>query len=908
MPFPWTLATGILTTALAFGRGVRGEIRERRRLREQFANEDLIGDGEDDVSASRRQYVVGKVATRGVVMPAIDSGVRERSRVVGGRQAIRWREVHSLTLLSAGPLAKVDEVWIDDIIAPITPDTGQTDPVRVWGTNGWTLAKRVRAYRYWDLFGAGNLRARFETLRARMDALVPGWRGTVEGDPLVIPSDLNVVTLALFDDLLAEYNALVLSASFIDWKDRRTVRVGMTNAPVNEPAVFIRLSLGADSDQLSTSAVQSYARQNVAGWRDTDLGKGMGFALNTFRYWINDGDESRRIRPWGRVPRVRYVATGAGDFDGNAAKFAKWIFLQSGREESDLEGLTEAVAFGGELIEISPMVYRKTVPTVGTVLPLEWGNYRDYLWPDGNFPPDAEELRVFNEVNARISGPTNARMRHGLNRIFNSEEINSGEALAICEERMGGSFVELSGKKVAFRPASPQSSVFTSTEKSRVSNLNIRLADQSADTSNALVATLKQDEDRMYRASTTPRSELKELVDRDGLAIRKREARGITKMIDAMRQNAFILDVDSVDKRSIETAELVEGLNDPAANIEPGQIMGLKVTGEDPALIRITHVQPRRGRTVLIGREVDSDWADDKFFPTPINRDPSPGGGGDIDLESLIDFRFRQTTEGRVADIAWNAGPDVAQFEIMAIWRERVASTPPVPDVVQHYLVDVPAEDRGSWQVHTIVEQAETDPLTVVASDADVYHFTGDVNRELGLLLFARNGNVSGRDLGRIIVPPSSVAGSPVQYKTVRETPVTDDNDIFAGWKVEIVGIEVFSGDLVYTWGGTDDDAYTLPSADTADNVHLKNLGTTQEPNWVLEIINTYELQSGWATITLASRTGSGTTQDPHVYSAGISIDVNKYVKPQDLTVEVTATPTTPGGFPGQLAYIEEEE
>lgn len=904
MPVPWNLIAGALTAGVAFARGIRADREAERARQAALAASGVAGNTEDDVAASARQYVVGKFATTGVPLPSIDSGVRTRNRNqrTGRGGVIRWREVHSLSILSAGPLASVDEIWIDDMIAPITPDTGQSPPVRVWGTNGWTLQKRVKFYRYYDLLGAGNLRARFEDLRARMDALVPGWRPTMEGEPLVIPNTLDAVTVSLFDDLLAEYNALLLSASFIDWKDRRYVVAGNTKVPVNEPAVFVRLSLGEDSDQLPASPLQAFARINVPGWKSSDIGKGMSFALNTFRFWFNDGDESQRIRPWGRIPSMRYVATGGGDFDGNAAKLARWILLQSDRELSDMEGLDAAIARCGALVEIPDMTYRTTSPVSPAVL--EWADFRKYLWPDESYPPEAEERRVLAEINKRVAGPGNARMRYGINSVITSEQVNSGEALRICEERMGGSIVELAGKKVAFRPASPRSSVFSSTRETRVESLNWRMVDQDADPHNALVATIRQDEDRLYRSSVTPRSELTALVERDGLAVRKREAKGITRVIDAMRQNAFLLDVNSIGKRAVEFAELTESATDPKGLAEPGDIVALEMEGVS-TLVRISQVQPRQGRTIYIGREIDSDWADDKFFPTPINRDPPPGGGGDLDLSSLLDLRFRRTADGRVADIAFNPGRDVVQYDIEAIWRERVASEPAVPDVVQHYLLNVDADQRGEWFVHTIVEQ-ENDPPVVVASDAEPEIFEGDMNRELALSVFALNGGARGSDLGRIIVPPSSVGGSPVQYKAVIEEEIMEGT-IFVGWKVQIQGIEVSGGELVYTWGGIDETAYTLPSADLDDNIHLKNLGTTEDPNWVLEITNTYRLSSGQSTITLAARTGSGTTQDPHAYSAGNAVDVNKYVKPQDLSYQVESPPTTAGGFEGQQAFTVED-
>ena len=907
MPFPWQLLTGAAQLARAL-RDSHNEAEERaERRRQQWIDFARHVEDRDDVTTVPRQYVVGTALTSGIVIAANASTVEKV-------QVFRHRRVETLTLLSGGPLARLDAAWIDDKPAPIVADTGQTPPVRVWGTTGWTLAKRVIQYRYYDLLGAGPLRARFEVLRARMDALVPNWRPTTEGAPLVIPSRLNTVTRDLFDDLLAEYDALLTSAAFGDWQDKRKRRVNDMDVPLNEPAAWIRLSLGTPEDEAATSAVQTYATTHIPGWKATDVGRGMGWAITSYRYWREGG----RIKPWTTVPPARYLATGADDYDGNAAKLARAVYLQADREPSDLEGLDDAIRRCGELITIPAMTYSTTPDSTA---PLDWATYRAYLWPDGDYPPTAEEQRVLAEVNARIAGSANAKMRYGLNGVFTSDQINSGEAISIAAERMGGHFVELPGKRIAFRPASPRATVFTSTPATRVQGATLRTVG-GTDATNALVARIDQDSDRQYRSSTTPRSELATLVERDGLAVKTRRARGIGTQIEAMRQNAFILDVESPDKRVVEWAEIVTNPTDARGLCQPDDLVAFE-TPHGNSTVRIDTVQPQHGKVVYTGREIDSDWADDKYFATPIDRDPGPGGTAGLDLSGNMVVRFRQTASGRVCDVELFLGLDVDEVEVEATWREREASTPPVADDVQHYRFAGPP--TGAWFVHTVKDSAG--PVsTIVPDDVDDNVFEGTRNRELELRVVPRGDGLDGPELGGIIVPGD--VGAAVRILGVREDRI-GSGPSFAGWLVQVLGIEVLDGSLVFSWDGGSTWAAPRhyaganPSIPDAETICTRDTQVGPTGRKTLVIPNSFDLGSGEVTLTLGACTGAcpsppAAAPAPYVFAApsdttfqvesGTIVDINKYVRPEDLTVQFADTPTVAGTYVGQLGYVIEEE
>lgn len=895
MAFPFTLAAGASKLALSIVQARRRRAEEDRRRRQAFADAELARDRED-VAAAPRQYVVGTAMTSGVVVQALDS---EITTLGAGKH--RYRRVHSITLLSGAPLAAVTEAWIANRLAPLVAAAGQTDPVRVWATKGWTLAKTVRAYRYYDLTGVGPLRARFEDVRTRMDALVPGWRPSTEGDPLVIPDDINAVTLALFDDLLAEYNALLTSAAFLDWQDRRITQVGSTTAPLNEPAVTIRLSLGDDSDALPTSDVQTYARTWLPNWKSSDTGKGMAWALNTLRFWQ---DERGRIRPWSATPTIRYLCTGKGDFDGNPAKLARAIYKSAGRTDADLAGVQDAIDYCAALLTI-PTMPALSLEATTEGLRLKWSDYREHLWPDADYPPPTEEARVRAEVNARIAGIQNAKARYGLNAVITSSQIDSGEALDMCAERMGGSFVELSGKRIGFRPARPGSASFTSTPRTRTQGATIRMGGD-ASTPNTLVARIEQDSDRQHRASTTPKSTLATLVERDGEAMATRTARGVATQIEAMRQNAFMLDVGSPDKRLIEWAEIVTGPADPRGLAAPGDLADYQTADGTTTTVRIVSVQPQLARTVYVGREVDEDWADDKYFPTPVNRDPPPSGGGELDLWGNMQYRWRDAETGRVCDFTLWVGHDVAQIEIGATWRERTPSTPPLADEVRRYLIDVPTDHGGAPFVHTLADQAETDPLTVVEAGADAWTFD-DPTRELVLTIRPKNADDSGPDLGGILLLPDHDPRS-VVLLGAKETRI-GSGATFEGWLWTASGIVVREGGrLQLSWDAG--DTWTTPphyqtTIPNGVNIATTDASTTDASRRFLVIKNTFDLEPGQNTLTLAHN--FGTDDDPD-HGPPLEFELSKYVQPGDDMFEVTSKPTTDGKFTGQLAYEVEDE
>ena len=834
------------------------------------------------------------------------------------------RFVHTLTLLSGGEIADLERMYVDGVEAPIVGSAAS----RTWSTTGATFNPQAAVFVRWlrpTLQVSGPILTRYQAIRARMDALIPGWTPTTDGGPVVIPQGTNLVVEALFFDLLAELQAII-DMGRLRWKDDRQVKktTDGEEEAANEGVLTSVFSFGTDEDTALNSVVQTYAkgtfrsrtdgdggsRPRIEGWRTTDTFDGIAFAINRHRFWKIPGDTTE-IAPWASVPSVEYVLKGGGDWDGNPAKLARAIFMMTPdpRAVSDLEGLDAAVARCAELLPVREMAFSD----VGGSVPngqLSWEDYRLLLWDEDKLPSQAVQEKVIAEVNHREAGAANAQPRFSMNTVITGSQIESGEALAIAEECMGGRFVELAGKRIAFRPAQPRSAVATIGPDERVEPPTWKMGKGQGQAPNAIEAVLPADHERNFRPSEVPTSRLDAQVDRDGLSVVVRQARGQVDNLAALRQNAIVLDRDSVDKREGEIIAKVESASDPIGLVRPMDIVDINAPyGNTQAEVQL--VQPLAGRTRLVVREIDSDTYEDKYFATPLVRDGGPGTSGTVDLWLNMTTTFRQTTDGRVCDLTFFAGSDVDAIEVKATWRALVQPEPPavqIEPVVNNYLVAVTTAQRnGSPFLHTVAEQAG--PATALATTAEDEVFEGDTNRELVLEITPRAGTVAGTTLRGVLLPSTGV-GAPVRFRGVKESRVVDASDLFLGWRVDIFSVEIDPGaTLVYTWSGGENPAldYSEFSADAADNIHVIEEVPPYKGVRVI-VRNTYNLAPGQATMTLAARTGAGTASSAFAYSAGTAVDINKYVRPDDLSYEVATPPTTPGGFVGQFAYTVEEE
>ena len=924
----YSLPLGALGTGLSIAPTVINWFRSRRERRDQLQaalRDANLFNPDVDVSVVDPQFVVGRARTKGIVGPAIDSGKFSLEYATGNDGALLVRFVHTLTLLSGGPLADMERLYVNGVEAPIVGSARG----RSWSTTGATRNVLITALpRFFRqaFQGSGPLLARYQDIRARMDALIPGWAPTTTGGAVNIPGGTNTVVEALFNDLLNELTGIIEMAR-LRWRDDRQVKktTGGDEEPAGEGVITCVFSFGTDADASPSSIVQSYAggnfrsrtdgdngsRPRIEGWRATDTFDGIAFALNRHRFWKIPGDTTE-IAPWASVPTLEYVLKGGGDYDGNPAKLARAIFLMSPepREASDLEGLDAAIARCAELLPVREMAFSD----VGGSVPegqLSWEDYRLLLWDEDALPSQSVQEKVIAEVNKREAGADNAQPRFSMNTVITGSQIESGEALAIAEECMGGRFVELAGKRIAFRPAQPRSAVATIGVDERVEPPTWKMGKGQGQAPNAIEAVLPADHERNFRPSEVPTSRLDAQVERDGLSVVVRQARGQVDNLAALRQNAIILDRDSVDKREGEVVAKVESAADPIGLLKPMDIVDINAPyGNTQAEVQL--VQPLAGRVRLVVREIDSDTYEDKYFATPLVRDAGTPTSGAADLWLNMASTFRQTTDGRVCDLTFFTGSDVDTIEVLATWRAQEQPDPPatpIAPVVNNYLLGVSATQRGGSPIaHTIAEQAG--PATALGMDPEDEVFEGSANRELVLEMTPRSGTVEGTPVRGILIPSTGTA-APVRFRGVNESELFSDvgRTRFIGWQVTIYSVEFDGDDLVYTWSGGASPAtdYNSFSADVADNIHLIE-ETPPAKGFRVVVRNTYRLQPGQATMTLAARSGAGTVSSPFTYSSGVPIDINKYVRPQDLSHEVPSQPTTPGGFVGQLAYTVEEE
>ncbi len=868
----------------------------RRLRRDEFQKalrESDIADFSGDVSASDAQWVVGRARTAGVVGPSIDSGVYSQRYAPGDGARLKVRTIHTVTLVSQGELTDIERVWVNDVEAPIEG----TAASRKWASSGWTLRDFAT---YGDVAGKGPLLARYNALKARMTALIPTWEPTSGTDTVVIPDDADTVVVALFDDLLAELNALLDSAR-MEWMDNRKTRkvAGGPKISAAEPVISVWASLGADSDAQAASPIQTYAR-TLSRWKNTDTFDEIAWALVRHRFWKRPGDTTE-IAPWSRVPRVHYLARGGGLFDGTSAKFAQAVLLMGDREVDDLERLDDAVAWCAQKVTIDPVARGDAEGSKSVTGPEVLKHYYG-----DDLPATDVQDKVLAEWNAREAGADNARPRHSINRVFTSSEINSGEALEIAAECMGGRFVELTGKKVVFRPASPHSTIVAPSgaapktlavgPSDRWEAPQWRLAKGDGQSPNALDARIRQDRERQYRPSTVPRSQLDDQVARDGLALRTRTADGKDDMLDVLRQNALLLERDDPDLREALVAVVVDSPTDPRGLLQPMDRVVI-----DAITCEVQSVQPMVGRTVYAVRELPSDAYADRFFIRPSSRDPGPGGGGVLDLSVVALARWRESPAGRLCDIEIWPGSDTQTVRVRASW-----DTKPTAEVQEYYV----AVTGGIAQLETVQTGAPPAALPAKALGASPHVFVGD-DRILTVELTGFGAEVSadgGGEVTELVLRSTPLGGTGVTWEGVSVNRYLE-NLKFAGWIVTVNFITVAEGDLAYSLdGGT---TWTVPTVNPAsysspaqENIFAQLASASADEHRIkLVIKNTFKLATG-ATMTLAARTGE---TGAYTYSSGELVDLAKYVPPADEMTEVAGTPTGSGEYVGQLVYTVEE-
>ena len=887
-----------------------GRRAERDRL-EKLLRDAVLFESESDNSVAEPQFVVGTAKTRGVLGAPIDTG--EFSQLYQADSRLRVRPIHTVTLLSAGPLADVKGLWVDGVQAPLVGSAGS----RTWETTGLGTRPPLGLWSWLLGDGDGPLYREAQALQARMTALVPSWRPANDSDFVNVPDDTDHVVAALFHDLLDEWNAYVAMRRGV-WTDNRQVKrsAGGAAEAAGEPVISARFSFGA-GDDVPSAVVQQYAlgwtpsrsredatngrrRRTVPGWLPTDLCKSTAWVLTRHRFW-RQGSE---LAPYARLPELNWLVQGGGDFDGNPARFARAVYRLPpyARPDTALRGLAAAVARCAEVLPVREMALSDVGATDIPDGQLRWDTYRDVLWPDGNFPSDADQSKVLAEVNLREAGAANARPRFQIDRIVTASEIESGEALARAGEAMGGYFVELPGARIGFRPAQPRSAVVVVTDDDLLDRPTWAMGQPRP---NAFETVLPADRERQWKPSTLPVTQAAALVARDGLVVETREAWGLSDNLAARRQDAMLLDRDAADKR--EGMLLLKHLSptDPKGAVEPMDVVRLELQEGVVARAEVQMVQVLAGKLRWMVRELGPTTYDDRYFPKALDRDPDGANPGGPDMGFGWNTQFRQTADGRVADLNVVLGEDVEQIEVEASWQERVASKPPVPAEVQHYLAAVPESARGVLHVHTVKDQAATSPLTVVGDDAEAQVFVGDLNRELSITMRTLRGGLVGDVQAVVLVPSSTPGGSPVTFKGVAEEVITSAAGDLVGWRVVVYGVHVADGVLVisFSGGGADGTNWEIPSEDTSDNVH----GVAQADGTLrLVIVNTFRLGANQIKLSMAARTGGGTSSDPHVFSAAVAVDLSKHIDPLEMVSVVSSEPTSPGQYEGEMVATVE--
>lgn len=914
LSFANPIAAGVQTVLSVVG--ALNRRREQRDIMQRALGRLQIADVDAQVSVADAQWVVGTVRTAGLPGPAIDQGVQSHWYRTGDKGNLKARNFAQPVLLSAGPLASVDAMWVDDLPAPIrVSDAGRTlttddwaKPIRnLWFTPQDTLVN--------SLVGTGPLTLRAQAVVRHMDALLPGWRPTDADDGEIVYGDADDVVRSIFNSWLGELNSIRRSAE-LQWLDRRKVRKeGGDGGDVEAQDAVVRasLSLGASGDVFATDWARGTTPvitdgdrnaaprmiQRVPGWRATDTFAGNAWAMVQHRFWTKPG--TAEIVPRSRLPRLHFLCRGAGDFAGNAVDFVKWTYLQAGRSEADLDGLASESAHAGELLVLPPMTPND--PDDGSK-PITGQQYLDVLYPDG-LPAADVQSRVLTAVNALVAGPDNAVLRYGLDRVFTTSEIESGDAADIAAERIGGRIVEMPGKRVLIRTARRRSVVMDVGPEDLWERMQWKVASGVGRGYNALATQVEQDADQQWKPTEAQVVRNEKQVERDGLALQRRTARGVSSVVAARRQSVMLLDRDSYDKREALAVVRYGAASDPASSAMPSDTMRVPpVAGDDAALVEVQRVTRFRGRVACDVRELDADVYDDKFFVTPLERDPGPGGGGagpDLGL-SPATATFRNTVAGRVCDLQFTPGSDVTEIGVTATWRERVASEPPVADDVERYSLTVAAAARGLLLTHTVLT-SEVAPGGTVPTDpkAEAHVFMGDDNRELLVELQPTgDGGAAGPVFEQLLIP-SVAAAEYVTIGGVDEDKVLEGG-AFTGWEVIIRDVRVVSGaTLVASWDVGDTDPWQRPQSKATFTVSEPDEDTGGVD---ITIPNTFRLATGWTALTLAARTGQ---RPPYQYFAGPVIDINKYVEPKDATRRIDAPPTTKGNFDHEIVYTEEQ-
>ena len=885
MAVPWLLGAQI---ALGLKSYLDGKRDDRDRLQALLRDAEL-GDRNANLSVQDLPWVVGRVRTSGIASPWIAEDV-ENEVLVPARSQVRRRYGHRVVFLSRGPIVADDaglRAWADDLPVPLVRAAGP-----VWGSRGWTTLAEAKQGDWVDLVGIGTpgtLKRRFDTLKTRMGALLPGAIPASGAGEIEYPSDADPVAVRLFDDLLGEVRRLVDSARFAFWQDRRlrlTPASLTRQVPLNEPAVQLRFA----------DAARAWAFANVPGWTSTDRGQDIGWMLATFRFWTHDFGENEggvQVVPWGRAPTIEAAVQGAGDLDGNAWKLLRWLAVEHrGFKSEDLEGVDEAIALGDQ------PTFRP--PYSGDTLTARL----EEVYGRGNLPSADVQRRVGNELNLRETGAENGARRFELNVEITADDINSGAAWEMAERAGQGKVVYVNGK-LRFRPGEPRASVVTFGRGDLLgTGLELASSRTSSEAYNSIDSAIRQDRKRGWKASGVPRVQSDQLVERDGLRLRVGAAApGQTSRSAAQRHAAHLLARDDYRRtRGSIRAKYAEP-GDARGSLAPLDVASLGVADGMQIEVLASTITPFDATYAF--RETDASVYAVQFRPPEIDDDPGGPGGGGPDLSlGRIAALFRGASAGRVCDLLMRPGADVTRIHVLATWRPTdPAST--ATAVVNEYFLAVPADQRGAempW-ITSVLMVPVTDPVTPATGREAPYVFAA-ADRELALEVTPWGAVVEGA--AHVFLLNPSIVGSPVTVRGIEEQHTPTSDGAFVGWRVTARGVEIPAGStLVFSWtaGGADgkqDDAWDEFGTSLDDNMHRIDIS---DGSINVVVRNTFKLEADQSTLSMAARYG---VAGSYVYSESISIDLNRYAQPSDSMREVDDAPTTRGGFTGEVVYIEE--
>ena len=912
--------------------GLKGwfdRLREQRDARQALLRRAELGRRDAELSVAPVPWIAGSVRTGGVVLPTIVADVAEVNHNVRDRRATRVRNAYQIAFLSRGEIAGIGDAWANDVAMPLIH--GVVADERYWGSVGWTAKPRVALENFYLLTGGGPLKTRFDNIMARMGALVPAFKTAYdeaqttaqEEFEFELPSDVDPFVLELFVDLRGRLRRLLESAKFGKWADdRRRIRPGQTVvAPLNDPAVELHLAFGTEADSgdfgvLPPNGALQFARDHVPGWLDSDRGRGLAWMVAQVRFWpveTSRGEVTNVIAPWASVPSIEVVVKGAGDLSGNAGMAGRWLHSRLGYDAADMQEVESTIALAGRPAERVPMAVDDAPRTDGQITgPVRLAQ----VYPDGLPSPSVQAL-VLNELNARETGPENATLQYEVNHGFTDDEINFGAAKELIERAMQGRFVYV-GRKVRFMPGQPREPKATFLPPELLAGPEgrtppeYRMARVSTRAVNAVDGIVQQDRNRSWKPSGVPRVQSDTLVERDGLLLQAGyRAPGQNARSAAMRYAANRIDHDDYGKRESSFRVKTETPGDVRGKVYPMEVARHRTALGDIDF-EIESWTPEPVSTGYVGVQTDPDVYAVKYFPTTIDADGGTISGGGLDLSLGVQMDWRQTTTGLAFDVGMQPGADVTSIEVRATWRKRDPDDAEEfePEVRSYVLTSAGASasfEPGTFFIETVRDQAVADPLE---SDPDVapWYFAGDfAKRALDVEVVGLNGEARGAPVQATRFPPVG-GGVPVTFAPDAE-PLTEADGSFGGWRVTLRDIKIGAGSLVLSWtgGGANGMAWAVPSEDSGDRYYVQTVGDKTN----LVIPNTFELRNdataGRRTVlTLGASLGSGPEDPPFV--AGQSINLSKYLEPDDIIQVVDDVPLERGRYDGKMIGTLESE